>query len=192
MKFEELGIKGVWIARSTVHIDDRGQFREWFKEVEFKAVTGRSFDVKQANISSSNKGVLRGIHYSVASEGQGKWITCISGAIWDVVVDLRQSSQTFMKWVGVDLSAASGDSLFISEGLGHGFVSLENNSTVAYLTTSEYSPSEEFEIHPLDSDLAITWPLKELFLSSKDESAPTLQAELSTGRLGFTDDGKIQ
>lgn len=183
MEIEELGIKGVWIARSAIHNDDRGYFREWFKEVEIEVAIGRQFDVQQANISSSNKGVLRGIHYSIAKEGQGKWITCISGSIWDVVVDIRQSSPTFMKWVGVDLKANSGDSLFISEGLGHGFVSLEDNSTVAYLLTSQYSPSEEFEIHPLDSDLAITWPLEQLFLSAKDEAAPTLQERLSMGDL---------
>lgn len=183
MEIEELGIKGAWIARSPIHNDDRGYFREWFKDLEIEAAIGRRFNVRQANVSSSNKGVLRGIHYSIAKEGQAKWITCISGAIWDVVVDIRQSSPTFMKWVGVDLRANSGDSLFVSEGLGHGFVSLEDNSTVAYLLTSQYSPSEEFEIHPLDPDLAIAWPLEELLLSAKDKAAPSLQTRLSMGGL---------
>lgn len=185
MEIKELGIKGAWIARSPIHNDNRGYFREWFKGAEIETAIGRRFDVQQANVSSSNRGVLRGIHYSTAQEGQGKWITCISGAIWDVVVDIRQSSPTFRKWIGVDLRANSGDSLFISEGLGHGFVSLENNSTVAYLLTSQYSPSEEFEIHPLDPDLAIAWPLEELFLSAKDEAAPSLQARLSMGGLAL-------
>jgi dTDP-4-dehydrorhamnose 3,5-epimerase len=183
MEIEELGIKGAWIARSPIHNDDRGYFREWFKDLEIEAAIGRCFNVRQANVSSSNKGVLRGIHYSIAKEGQAKWITCISGAIWDVVVDIRQSSPTFMKWVGVDLRANSGDSLFVSEGLGHGFVSLEDNSTVAYLLTSQYSPSEEFEIHPFAPDLAIAWPLEELLLSAKDKAAPTLQNRLSMGGL---------
>ena len=172
MKIEALGIDGAWIARSPVHDDARGYFREWFKADEIEQVTGRKFVVQQANISSSNKGVLRGIHYSITTEGQGKWITCISGSIWDVVVDIRPASPSFKKWVGVELSALSGDSMFISEGLGHGFISLEDNSTVAYLLTSKYSPTEEFEIYPLDPDLAIKWPLENPSLSAKDESAP--------------------
>ena len=185
MEIEELGIKGAWIARSPIHKDDRGYFREWFKAGEIKIALGRSFDVQQGNISSSNRGVLRGIHYSLAKEGQGKWITCISGSVWDVVVDIRPSSTTYRKWIGTELHSGSGDALFISEGLGHAFISLEDNSTVAYLLTSKYSPAEEFAIHPLDPELAITWPLQNPSLSLKDGSAPTLQEQLSSGNLEF-------
>ena len=173
MKIEELEISGAWLAHSSIIKDDRGNFREWFKADEIEAVTGHSFSVRQANISTSNKGVLRGIHYSIAPQGQAKWITCISGSIWDVVVDLRPSSSTFKSWIGVELNAESGDAVFISNGLGHGFMSLENNSTVSYLLTSPYSPTEEFEIFPLDPELAISWPLENPSLSTKDKSAPT-------------------
>lgn len=183
MQIRELAIKGAWIAHSPTHTDNRGFFREWFKEEEVEIATGRSFTVHQANISTSNKGVLRGIHYSLANKGQGKWITCISGSIWDVVVDIRPSSPTFKEWIGIELNALSGSSLFISEGLGHGFISLEDNSTVAYLLTSKYSPTEEFEIHPLDPELGIIWPLKNPSLSIKDAVAPTLMQQLSAGRL---------
>ena len=185
MEIEELGIKGAWIARSPIHKDDRGYFREWFKAKEIEIALGRSFVVQQGNISSSNKGVLRGIHYSLAKGGQGKWITCISGSVWDVVVDIRPFSSTYKKWIGTELNSNSGDALFISEGLGHGFISLEDNSTVAYLLTSKYSPAEEFAIHPLDSELAITWPLENASLSLKDASAPSLREQLSSGNLGF-------
>jgi dTDP-4-dehydrorhamnose 3,5-epimerase len=183
MEFEELGIKGAWIARSPVHQDDRGYFREWFKSEEVHSATGLQFNVEQANISSSNKGVLRGIHYSVALHGQGKWITCITGSIWDVIVDIRPTSPTFKKWIGVELIGGSGDAIFISGGLGHGFVSLQNASNVAYLLTSKYSPKEEFEISPFDPELGIPWPNTQLFLSDKDQSAPTLQELLDTGNL---------
>lgn len=183
MEFEEVGINGAWLVRSPVHNDERGYFREWFKASEIATATGLAFHAQQANISSSKKGVLRGIHYSLASEGQGKWITCISGSIWDVVVDIRPTSPTFKKWVGFELNAMSGDSLFISEGLGHGFISLEHHSTVAYLLTSKYEPLKEFEIHPLDPDLAIDWPLKQKLLSPKDATAPTLQQQLTAGNL---------
>ena len=183
MDIEELGIKGAWIARSPVHHDDRGYFREWFKRDELEPVTGFDFDVKQANISTSNKGVLRGIHYSLAKDGQGKWVTCMSGSIWDVIVDIRPSSPTFKKWIGIELTATSGEAIFISAGLGHGFISLEDNSTIAYLLTSKYSPTEEFEISPLDPELGIAWPLSQQFLSPKDELAPTLQEQLYSGKL---------
>ena len=105
MKIKELGIKGAWLAHSPIHHDRRGYFREWFKEADIETTIGRNFEVQQANISSSNKGVLRGIHYSLTPNGQGKWITCISGVIWDVVVDLRPSSSTFKKWLGIELNA---------------------------------------------------------------------------------------
>ena len=185
MEIEELGVKGAWIARSPIHKDNRGYFREWFKAREIEIAMGRSFDVQQGNLSSSNKGALRGIHYSLAKKGQGKWITSISGSVWDVVVDIRPSSPTFKKWIGTELNSKTGDALFISEGLGHGFISLEDNSTVVYLLTSNYSPSEEFTIHPLDSELAITWPLENPSLSLKDSSAPTLREQLHFGNLGF-------
>lgn len=183
MEFEGVGINGVWLVRSPAHNDERGYFREWFKASEIESAIGLTFHVQQANISSSMKGVLRGIHYSLASEGQGKWITCISGSIWDVVVDIRPASPTFKKWVGFELNAKSGDSLIISEGLGHGFISLADHSMAAYLLTSEYAPLKEFEIHPLDPALAIDWPLKQKLLSAKDADAPTLQQQLAAGNL---------
>lgn len=183
MDIEELGIKGAWLARSPVYHDDRGHFREWFKKDNLERAIGFDFDVKQANVSTSNTGVLRGIHYSLAKDGQGKWVTCVSGSIWDVIVDIRPTSPTFKKWIGIELTGASGDAIFISGGLGHGFISLQDDSTVAYLLTSEYSPIEEFEISPLDPELGISWPLAELFLSNKDKLAPTLQEQLSSGNL---------
>ena len=183
MDMKELEIKGAWIARSPIHHDDRGHFREWFKSEELKLATGFDFDVKQANVSTSNRGVLRGIHYSLAKDGQGKWVTCISGSIWDVIVDIRPASPTFKRWIGIELTAASGEAIFVSGGLGHGFISLENSSTVAYLLTSEYSPKDEFEISPLDPELGISWPLAQLFLSDKDKLAPTLQDQFSAGNL---------
>jgi dTDP-4-dehydrorhamnose 3,5-epimerase len=183
MEIEELEIKGSWLARSPVHHDDRGYFREWFKSKELELATGFQFSVEQANISVSNKGVLRGIHYSLAKEGQGKWVTCVSGSVWDVIVDIRPGSPTFKRWIGIELTGGSGDSILISEGLGHGFISLEDKSTIAYLLTSKYSPNNEFEISPLDPELNISWPKTHLFLSEKDLSAPTLKEQLDSGNL---------
>lgn len=183
MDIEKLPIEGAWIARSAIHSDERGFFREWFKASDIDAVTGRAFRVLQSNISLSHRGVLRGIHYSLAPEGQAKWITCVSGSIWDVVVDIRPSSSTYRKWIAVPLSGDRGEAIFISEGLGHGFLSLEDNSIVSYLLTSPYSPQEEFEINPLDPELAIDWVLTERLMSPKDASAPTLAGRLAEGKL---------
>jgi dTDP-4-dehydrorhamnose 3,5-epimerase len=183
MEIKELDIKGAWIAHSPIHKDDRGLFREWFRADQFEEAIGYTFKVQQSNISSSNKGVIRGIHYSRATGGQGKWVTCVAGSIWDVVIDIRPSSPTFKKWTAIELNAERGDALYISEGLGHGFVALENNSTIVYLLTSRYSPAEEYEINPFDLDLKIEWPLKNVILSNKDSAAPSLKKQFESGKL---------
>ena len=102
MELTPLGIEGAWLAESPVWSDDRGFFREWFKSESIKQVVGRDFKVEQANISSSTKGTLRGIHYSLATKGQAKWVTCVSGLIKDVIVDIRPNSKTFGKWIEVE------------------------------------------------------------------------------------------
>ena len=185
MKITPLGIEGVWVADSPIWSDDRGFFREWFKSADIEEATGRSFGIEQANISHSSRGTLRGIHYSIAPRGQAKWITCVSGAIKDVIVDIRPDSPTFGKWVEVELRGDSGDAVFISEGLGHAFIALEDNTTVAYLVSTPFSLIHEFEINPLDKKIAINWgmQLSELKISDKDKKAPTLQERLTEGKL---------
>jgi dTDP-4-dehydrorhamnose 3,5-epimerase len=185
MKLTPLGIEGAWLAESPVWSDDRGFFREWFKSNDIKKATGRDFGIKQANISLSSRGTLRGIHYSIAPRGQAKWITCVSGSIKDVIVDIRPESKSFGQWIEIELRGDSGDAIFISEGLGHGFVSLEDNTAVVYLISTPYSPAHEFEINPLDEKIGINWgmDLSELKISDKDENAPTLADRLAEGKL---------
>ena len=175
MKVEKLGIDGLWLFTFPIHTDKRGFFREWYKASEILKELGREFEIKQANVSSSDKGVLRGVHYSLRNEGQGKLVTCVSGAIWDVVVDLRKESPTFRKWVGTTLDSKKGEVLFIAEGLGHAFQSLEDDSTVTYLLNSPYSPDVEFDLNPFDPELGILWPIEKSILSEKDRSARSLQ-----------------
>ena len=175
MKVRNLGIEGLWLLTLPVSKDTRGYFREWFKAIEIEQQIGRKFETLQANISSSNLGVLRGMHFSLGPERQDKLVTCVSGAIWDVVVDLRKDSPTFRKWVGTSLSYKKGDVLFISSGLAHGFQSLENNTVVTYLTTSTYCPDVEYELNPFDPEIAISWPLKKSILSKRDSQAPSLK-----------------
>ena len=185
MELTPLGIEGAWLAESPVWSDDRGFFREWFKREEILSKTGIDFSAKQANISLSTKGTVRGIHYSFAEKGQAKWVTCVSGLIKDVIVDIRPNSKTYGKWIEVELSGTSGNAVLIGEGLGHGFVSVADVSTVAYLISAPFSPSEEFEINPLDPEIAINWglPLSELKISEKDKNAPSLQERFQDGKL---------
>ena len=185
MKMTPLEIEGVWVAESPVWSDDRGFFREWFKSDAIKTATGRDFGIEQANISLSSKGTLRGIHYSIAPRGQAKWITCVSGSIKDVIVDIRPGSSTFGKWVEVELHGDSGKAVFVSENLGHGFIALEDNTAVAYLVSTPFSPTHEFEINPLDEKIAINWGMKliDLKISDKDKKAPSLEERLAEGKL---------
>ena len=185
MKLTPLGIDGAWVAESPVWSDDRGFFREWFKSEEVLAATGINFSIQQANISQSQRGVIRGIHYSLAPQGQAKWVTCVNGSIRDVIVDIRPSSPTFGKSVFVDLNGLDGRAVLISAGLGHGFASLAHSSTIAYLLSSPYSPTEEFEINPMDPELGIDWGVDsaEVSLSEKDKMAPSLAERLKEGKI---------
>ncbi len=181
-------IEGVWLAQSPVWADDRGTFREWFRSSEISAVTGIAFEVKQANISISHQGVVRGIHYSLAPQGQAKWVTCIAGSIIDVIVDIRPNSKTYGQHIAVHLNAGDGRAVLIASGLGHGFISLENNTAISYLLSSPYSPKEEFEINPMDDALGINWVGQltegvEVILSPKDANAPTLAEQSKNGNL---------
>ena len=175
MKLTPLGIDGVWLAESPIFNDERGSFREWFK---FDAVTSEKipkFKVVQSNTSISSKGVIRGIHFSQGTFPQSKWVTCLRGEILDVVVDLREQSPTFGKWISVPLESTTGKSLFIDSGLGHAFIALEDETIVTYSLSSTYNSKFEMGISPLDPDLKIDWPLSDWVLSEKDKNAPTLK-----------------
>jgi dTDP-4-dehydrorhamnose 3,5-epimerase len=185
MELTPLGIDGAWLAESPIWSDNRGFFREWFKSTDIKQATGRDFRIEQANLSLSSQGTLRGIHYSIAPRGQAKWITCVAGSIKDVIVDIRPDSRTFGKWIEVVLTGDSGRAVFISEGLGHGFLALEDNTAVTYLVSTPFSPLDEFEINPLDEKIGINWgmDLSDLKISDKDKKAPTLAERLAGGKL---------
>jgi dTDP-4-dehydrorhamnose 3,5-epimerase len=185
MEITPLTIEGSWLARSPLWSDDRGYFREWFKLNNLEIATGTNFTFEQANISQSSKSTIRGIHYSTAKQGQAKWITCVTGSIRDYVVDIRPNSKTFGQWLEIELTSISGKSLLIGKGLGHGFISLEDKTTVAYLVSTPYSPDEELGINPFDSEIAINWglDLSKVIISEKDKFSPTLLQRRLAGEL---------
>lgn len=175
MEYERLGIDGVWLIKNEVHYDQRGYFREWYKSSEISNGPSIEFSTAQASLSNSHKGVVRGIHFSLAKVGQAKWITCVGGAILDVVVDVRKNSKTFGQWISCNLKAGDGKGLLIERGLGHSFQALENDSVVTYLLSSEYEKNMEYAVNPLDPSLGIDWPIKPIILSERDENAPLLK-----------------
>ena len=188
MKLTPLGIAGAWLAESPVFNDERGYFREWFRGDEIYESTGVDFSVQQANHSKSKKGVVRGIHYSLAPGGQAKWVTCTDGSILDVIVDLRTNSSTFKKIEYVELNEDGARSVLLGPGLGHGFISLTDEASVAYLLNRTYSPIYEFGLNPFDTEVNINWHLKlipqiEVTISNKDSSAPDLTTLISTEKL---------
>lgn len=171
MKVTPLAIDGAWLIESPVFPDDRGIFREWFRFETLKETGVPAFEVRQANTSISKRGVIRGIHYSPEINGQSKLVTCTSGSVLDVIVDLRPESKTYGNHLQIELSDNLGKCVYISSGLGHGFQALEDNSVVTYLLNKEYAPNNEFGINPLDSDLSIGWPILDFHISERDRAS---------------------
>ncbi len=185
MSLLELSIRGAYLSKHRVFPDERGLFREWFKAEEMSFIE-ENFSVQQANYSKSKKSVIRGIHYSIAPQGQSKIVTCVSGSITDLLVDLRVGSPTYLKVEQIRLSDDSGDVVYIPTGVGHGFIVESDSASVAYLTSSIYAPDYEKAICPTDPALGITWSLQqgELgIISQADRSAPTLTQAESSGNL---------
>ncbi|MEO0015608.1 MAG: dTDP-4-dehydrorhamnose 3,5-epimerase [Actinomycetota bacterium] len=176
MSVQELSIGGACVVTHRVFPDERGIFREWFKAAEMTSID-RNFSVQQANYSKSNQGVIRGIHYSLAPQGQAKVVTCASGKIVDLLIDLRPSSSSYLKVEYVELSEDSGKVVYIPTGVGHGFLTLSECSSVVYLTSSRHAPQYEMGINPLDPGLALSWPASGVgvpILSKNDREAPSL------------------
>jgi dTDP-4-dehydrorhamnose 3,5-epimerase len=183
---QPLGIEGAWVYEPRVHSDERGSFAETFRGAEFAADLGYRLDVTQVNCSVSRRGVIRGIHYADVPPGQAKYVTCVAGAIMDVIVDLRADSPSFGKWEAVHLDAATRRAVFLAEGLGHAFMALTDDATALYLCSTPYAPGREHGVHPLDPAIGIAWPTGEgaaPVLSPKDAAAPTLEDALRDGQL---------
>jgi len=179
-----LGIEGAWALEPKAFPDERGSFHEWYRGTEFREATGYDLALKQANCSVSRWGVVRGLHFADVPPGQAKYVTCVRGAILDVLVDLRVGSPTFAQWEAVRLDDDNRHALFIAEGLGHAFMALTDDATVVYLTSEGYAPERERCVHALDPELGITWPegIRPL-LSPKDAEAPSLAEAQRDGLL---------
>ena len=187
MNVRELGVAGAWAITPVAHTDSRGHFVEWFTDPAFTAMTGHRLDVRQANCSVSRAGVLRGVHFAQLPPGQAKYVTCVRGSVIDVVVDIRVGSPTFGTWDAVTLDDTGHRSVYLSEGLGHAFLALQDDSTVTYLCSAGYAPQREHTVNALDPALAIDWAALgfggDLILSDRDRAAPTLEQARADGLL---------
>jgi dTDP-4-dehydrorhamnose 3,5-epimerase len=197
VEIRELPIAGAFEVTPQVHGDDRGAFLEWFRADRFAEATGHRFTLAQANASVSAAGTLRGIHFAQLPPSQAKWVTCLRGSVLDVVVDIRVGSPTYGTWDQVLLDDTDRRAVYLSEGLGHAFMSLEDESVVSYLCSAPYAPGREHGVHPLDPAVGIEWPttsrdgaaLKPL-LSAKDDQAPSLAVAEAAGLLPSYDQAR--
>lgn len=191
MQVRELAVPGAWEITPKLHGDSRGVFFEWLTDRGFSDFAGHSLNVRQANCSTSSAGVLRGLHFAEVPPSQAKYVTCVRGALFDVVVDVRVGSPTFGKWDSVLLDDKDRRSIYISEGLAHGFLALEDDSTVMYLCSAEYDPQREHTICATDPTLAIDWPLVDGVaptLSDRDAVAPSFAEVRESGLLPTWDE----
>jgi dTDP-4-dehydrorhamnose 3,5-epimerase len=183
VKIRPLSIEGAYEITPVQHGDPRGLFLEWYRFDRLAEVLGRPFSLAQANQSVSARGVVRGIHYADVPPGQAKYVTCVRGAVEDVVVDLRVGSPTFGRWETVLLDDTDRRAVYLAEGLGHGFCALTDDATLTYLCSTVYNPAAERAVHPLDPDLGIRWPAETPVLSARDGAAPSLEAARKAGAL---------
>ena len=172
-------IKEVFILKPRVFEDERGFFYESWNQEIFNNAVGEEVKFLQDNHSLSNIGVLRGLHYQIGPKPQGKLVRCVSGAVFDVAVDIRKNSSTFGEWTSIVLDNIEKLMIWIPVGFAHGFLSLEDNSEVLYKATELWSKDQERSIRWNDNIISINWPLKEINfaeprLSEKDSNAPFL------------------
>jgi dTDP-4-dehydrorhamnose 3,5-epimerase len=172
MKFEPTPLAGAFVIQMQLFSDDRGFFSYSFDKAKLQQ-QGVTADIVQSNLSFNlKKGTLRGMHFQVAPKAQPKLVRCTAGAIYDVIVDVRQGSNTFCKWFGVELSAANHRSLYIPAGFAHGFQTLSDNAELLYDMFEWYAPDTARGVRYNDPAFNITWPIEVSVISDRDATYP--------------------
>lgn len=176
MQFEKTSLAGVRLVHLNAFEDERGMFARTFCQREF-AEEGLETQFVQANLAQTiNAGTVRGLHYQSAPHEEVKIIRCINGGIYDVVVDMREGSPTYLEHFGAELTAENGAMMYVPRGFAHGYQSLTANATVFYMSAEYYEPQSECGLRPDDRALGIDWPVQIRDLSEKDQSWPLLEA----------------
>lgn len=181
---ESDAVPGAYVITPHRHADSRGIFFESLRTDLISEAIGRPFTVRQINYSVSKRNTLRGLHGVLIPPGQAKYVTCVRGAFRDIAVDLRVGSPTFGQATVNLLTAENGVAVHVTEGLGHGFLALTDDTCICYALSTVYVPGTQFEINPLDPDLALPWGFTEPpLLSQKDARAPSLEQARAEGIL---------
>lgn len=179
MKIQPTAIDGVAVVETTPFIDRRGLFARLFCERELSAMLGER-RIVQANYSRTEaKGAIRGLHYQLPPHAEMKLVRCLRGRVWDVALDLREGSATFLGWHAEELTPGNALMLVIPEGCAHGFQVLEPGSELLYLHTAPHAPTAEGGVRADDPRLKINWPLPITDLSPRDQSLPWLSADFA-------------
>lgn len=174
MHYSETGLEGAWLVDLDPHHDYRGNFARVFDAKEF-AERGFPLDVAQANMSYNYRaGTLRGLHYQVEPALEAKFIRCVRGALYDVIVDMRPDSSTYLQWFGATLSAMNGRALYVPEMFAHAYLTLTDDVLAYYQVSQYYTPGTERGLRYDDPALGITWPAEPILVSEKDRSWPLL------------------
>ena len=173
LNYKRLRIPDLILIQPKILRDERGFFLEKYKQSDFEEINLPLF--KQDNYSSSSRGVIRGLHYQLPPFEQGKLVSVVKGKVWDVVVDIRKSSESFSQWVGIELSEENNLSLYIPPGFAHGFSALSPEANLLYKCTAEYSKIHERGVRFDDPDLAIDWKTRSPIVSSKDMEWPVIK-----------------
>ena len=173
-QIEETPLQGLKVIQRRPQKDLRGQFTRAFCSEELTKA-GWATQVMQINHSiTSAVGSVRGLHYQKPPKAERKMVLCLKGTVWDVAVDLRSSSETFLSWHAEELSAENNKAMLIPEGFAHGFQVLEKESELLYLHSEQYAPQMEDGLSPLDPRLSIPWPLPITEISDRDRGFPIL------------------
>ena len=176
MKFVEQKLPGVFVIQPTPFEDERGIFRRHFCALEFSE-HGIAHDVRQANVSENRHALtLRGFHYQLAPHAEGKTLSCLRGAIYDIVVDLRESSPTYLQWLAIELNQANRHSVHVPPGCANAFLTLEAESVIQYYCSDAYAPTHEKGIRFDDPRFSFKWPAKPAHISAKDLNHPDFKA----------------
>ncbi|WP_444684326.1 dTDP-4-dehydrorhamnose 3,5-epimerase [Alkalicoccus luteus] len=190
MKITALRVEGSFTLDPALYGDHRGYFMETFRESHLKdAGIERPF-IQENQSFSASAGTLRGIHYQLPPYEQAKLVRCIRGSIYDVVIDLRRDSPTFLQHAAVELTSDNRKQLYVPAGCGHAFMTLVPDTEVLYKTDAYYAPEHEAGIHWADHQLNISWPALKPVLSQKDEKLPVFQFARLPGVKGGINDGE--
>ncbi len=174
MKFYEQDIKGVWLIEAEPVTDARGSFRRHFCQKEYED-NGLQSKIVQTNISENpQKHTLRGFHYQVRPFEENKTLTCLQGSLFDVIVDLRSDSDTFLKWISVGLTAGDNLSLYVPAGCANAYLTLEDSTIILYYMSEFFAPESYSGFRYNDPKLSVDWPSEPALISSKDQNYPDL------------------